>query len=334
MNSLERVRTVLAGGIPDRVPVSLPNFLMAAREAGVRLEDYRINPEVIARVHLQALEKYEHDCIMVDTDTTMLAEALGAGSRCAPNEPGRIVKPAIGSLDEVDRLKVINPERDGRIPALIEAVRLISKQVGGEIAIRGNADQAAFSLACLVRGIEDFLMEIAEQPDNPRIAQLLEICYQSHLAVHRALAKAGAHLTSLGDSLAGPDVVSPRMFKRFARPYEERLVKDLTADGIFVVIHICGDTSKILDMLAEYEPCGFELDYKTDAGKAKQTAGKRHVLFGNIDPSGVLARGTVEQVREATRNLISVWKPQGRFILTAGCDMPAITPPENIHVLI
>jgi len=84
MNSLERVRTVLAGGIPDRVPVSLPNFLMAAREAGVRLEDYRINPEVIARVHLQALEKYEHDCIMVDTDTTMLAEALGAGSRCAP----------------------------------------------------------------------------------------------------------------------------------------------------------------------------------------------------------------------------------------------------------
>jgi MtaA/CmuA family methyltransferase len=307
---------------------------MAAREAGVRLEDYRINPEVIARVHLQALEKYEHDCIMVDTDTTMLAEALGAGSRCAPNEPGRIVKPAIGSLDEVDRLKVINPERDGRIPALIEAVRLISKQVGGEIAIRGNADQAAFSLACLVRGIEDFLMEIAEQPDNPRIAQLLEICYQSHLAVHRALAKAGAHLTSLGDSLAGPDVVSPRMFKRFARPYEERLVKDLTADGIFVVIHICGDTSKILDMLAEYEPCGFELDYKTDAGKAKQTAGKRHVLFGNIDPSGVLARGTVEQVREATRNLISVWKPQGRFILTAGCDMPAITPPENIHVLI
>jgi uroporphyrinogen decarboxylase len=307
---------------------------MAAREAGVRLEDYRINPEVIARVHLQALEKYEHDCSMVDTDTTMLAEALGAGSRCAPNEPGRIVKPAIGSLDEVDRLKVINPERDGRIPALIEAVRLISKQVGGEIAIRGNADQAAFSLACLVRGIEDFLMEIAEQPDNPRIAQLLEICYQSHLAVHRALAKAGAHLTSLGDSLAGPDVVSPRMFKRFARPYEERLVKDLTADGIFVVIHICGDTSKILDMLAEYEPCGFELDYKTDAGKAKQTAGKRHVLFGNIDPSGVLARGTVEQVREATRNLISVWKPQGRFILTAGCDMPAITPPENIHVLI
>ena len=161
----------------------------------------------------------------------------------------------------------------------------------------------------------------------------MEICYQSHLAVHRALAKAGAHLTSMGDSLAGPDVTSPRMFDRFARPYEERLVKDLAADGIFVVIHICGDTSRILDMLAEYEPCGFELDYKTDAVKAKQTAGKRHVLFGNIDPSGVLAQGTVEQVREATRQLISVWKPGGRFILNAGCAIPPTTPPENIRAM-
>jgi MtaA/CmuA family methyltransferase len=334
MNSLERVRTVLAGGIPDRVPVCLHNFMLAVREAGARMEDYRVNPEVIARVHLQAVEKYKHDCIMVDTDTTMLAEAMGAGSECAPNEPGRIVKPAIGSLDEVDRLKVINPETDGRIPALLEAIRLMCKQVGGEIAIRGNADQAAFDLACLVRGVEDFLMDLAEQPDNPRITQLLEICYQSHLAVHRALAKAGAHLTSLGDSFGGPDVVSPRMFKRFARPYEERLVKDLTADGIFVVIHICGNTSRILDMLAEYEPCGFELDYKTDAAKAKQTTGKRHVLFGNIDPSGVLAQGTVEQVRDATRNLISVWKPGARFILNSGCAIPATTPSENIYALI
>ena len=334
MNSLQRVRTVLAGGIPDRVPVCLHNFMMAVREAGARMEDYRVDPEIIARVHLQALEKYGHDCVVVDTDTTMLAEALGARSECAPGEPGRIVAPAIRSLNEVERLSVIDPEKDGRIPALLEAVRLLVKQVGSEIAIRGNADQAAFDLACMARGIEDFLMELVERPDDPRIGQLLEICYQSHLAVHRALAKAGAHFTSLGDSLAGPDVTSPRMFERFARPYKARLVNDLNADGIFVVIHICGDTSKILDMLAEYGPCGFDLDYKTDAVKAKQTAGQRHVLCGNIDPSGVLAQGTVEQVGEATKKLISVWKPGGRFILNSGCAIPPTTPPENIRAMV
>jgi MtaA/CmuA family methyltransferase len=217
---------------------------------------------------------------------------------------------------------------------LIEGIRILVKQVGSEIAIRGNADQAAFDLACMVRGVEDFLMELVGQPDDPRIAQLLDVCYRSHLAVHRALSKAGAHLTSMGDSFAGPDVTSPRMFDRFARPYEERLVKDLTADGIFGVIHICGDTSRILDMMAEYEPCGFELDYKTDAVKAKRTAGKSHVLFGNIDPSGVLANGTVAEVKEATRQLISTWKPGGRFILNSGCAIPPTTPPDNIRAMI
>jgi len=186
----------------------------------------------------------------------------------------------------------------------------------------------------MLRGIEEFLMELLTEPENPAIQQLLEVCYQSHLAVHRALKKAGAHFTSMVDSLAGPDVASPEMFDQFARPYEERLVKDLAADGIFTVIHICGDTTRILDSLARYDSCGFELDYKTDAVIAKATAGARHVLFGNIDPSGVIARGTPEEVREKTRELISLWKPGAHFVLNAGCAIPPTTPPENIRALI
>jgi len=334
MNSLERVQTVLAGGVPDRVPVCLHNFMLATREAGVRMEDYRMDPEAIARTHLHAVEKYGYDCVLIDTDTTLLAEAMGAKSECAPGEPGRIVKPAISSLNDVDRLRVVNPEKDGRIPALLEAVRMLRKKVGSEIAIRGNADQAAFDLACLVRGVEDFLMDLKDDPESPLLVRLLEVCYQSHLATHRAVAKAGAHFTSLGDSFAGPDVCSPAMFNRFARPYEERLVRDLAADGIFVVIHICGDTSRILPVLSEYGSCGFELDYKTDLVKAKDTVGARHVLFGNIDPSGVIAMGSAAQVREATRQLMNVWKSGARFILNAGCAIPPNTPPENVRALV
>lgn len=334
MNSLERVQATMAGKIPDRVPVCLHNFMLATREAGVRMEEYRSDPQAIATVHLQALEKYGHDCLMIDTDTTMIAEAMGAKSACAPNEPGRIVAPAIRSLAEADRLKVVNPQTDGRIPAILEGVRLLAKQVGREVAIRGNADQMAFSLACEVRGIENFLMDLVENPDNPLIMQLLEVCYQSHIAVHRALAQAGAHFTSLGDSLAGPDMVSPQMFHRFAQPFEERLAKDLARDGIFTVFHICGDTTKILNFLSEYSACGFELDYKTDAAKAKSTVGAQHVLFGNIDPGGVLAHGSADDVREKTRELIAVWKPGARFVLNAGCALPPITPPENLHAMI
>lgn len=334
MNSLQRVQAVISGQIPDRVPICLHNFMLAGREAGIPMEKYRTDPEAIAQAHLQAWEKYGHDCILIDTDTTMLAEAMGAKSECAPGAPGRIVAPAIASLQQVDSLKVTNPETEGRIPALLEGVRMIAQKTNNQVAIRGNADQMAFSLACLVRGIEDFLMELATQPDNPAIPRLLEVCYQSHLAVHRALVRAGAHFTSMGDSLAGPDVISPGMFDRFARPYEDRIVKELASDGIFTVIHICGDTTKILPSLAQFDFCGFELDYKTNAVTAKTTAGRQHVLFGNIDPGGVIAWGTVEDVREKTGQLVSAWKPGGKFILNAGCAIPPTTPPENLHTMI
>ena len=100
------------------------------------------------------------------------------------------------------------------------------------------------------------------------------------------------------------------------------------------VIHICGDTTKILDLLSRYDSCGFELDYKTDAARAKKTAGMLHVLFGNIDPSGVIAQGTPEAVREKTRQLMVIWKPGGHFVLYAGCAIPPNTPSENIRALV
>ncbi len=334
VNSRARVMSVLEGRIPDRVPVCLHNFLVACREAAVSVSQYRADPDTIARVHLRAVEEYGYDCILVDTDTTLLAEAMGAESACTGNEPGRIVRPAIRSVDEVGSLRVVNPATDGRIPALLEGIRLISKQVGGNIAIRGNADQSAFSLACLVRGTEDFLMELASCPDNLNIERLLEVCYASTIVVHRALIQAGADFTSTGDSLAGPDVISPGMFQRFAQPYEQRLVKELAAEGIFTVIHICGDTTRILKHLAQYDSCGFELDHKTDATQAKSVVGSRHVLFGNIDPSGALARGTPDEVRSRTCQLISVWKPHGRFVLNAGCAIPASTPSENLRTFV
>ena len=117
-------------------------------------------------------------------------------------------------------------------------------------------------------------MDLVTEPDHPALARLLEVCYLSHVAVHRAIKQAGADFTSLGDSPAGPDVISPALFERFARPWEERLVRELRGDGIFTVVHICGDTSAILPALSEYPWCGFELDYKTDARKAKTTVGR------------------------------------------------------------
>jgi uroporphyrinogen decarboxylase len=334
MTPLERVDAVLAGRTPDRVPVCLHNFLHAVHEEGASMAEYRTDPAVVANVHLAALERYQHDCLCIDLDTTMLAEAMGARAECSAEEPGRIVAPAIADLSEVDRLRPVDPQRDGRIPVLLDAIGRLSRQVGSRVAIRGDCDQGPFSLACLVRGIQQFLIDLATDPDNSAIVRLLEVCYDSHLETHRAVKKAGAHFTSFGDSLSGPDVIAPAMFARFAQPYQRGLLNELARDGIVTVLHVCGNTTAIFDQLADYPFCGFEIDYKTDALRAKRTIGAGHVLFGNIDPSAILTHGTPELVADAARRLIEVWKPGGKFILNAGCAIPATAPPANLHALV
>jgi uroporphyrinogen decarboxylase len=79
---------------------------------------------------------------------------------------------------------------------------------------------------------------------------------------------------------------------------------------------------------------GLDLDYKTDPAVAHQKMRHRTVFIGNIDPSGVLARGTPEIVEQKTLELLKVFTDTPRFILNAGCAISPITPPENVKAMI
>ncbi len=74
MNSLERIQGDLEGKNRDRVPNCPRNFMLAAREVGIRMEEYPVGTQAIARAHLAALQKDDLDCIMTDTDTARMAD--------------------------------------------------------------------------------------------------------------------------------------------------------------------------------------------------------------------------------------------------------------------
>jgi uroporphyrinogen decarboxylase len=104
--------------------------------------------------------------------------------------------------------------------------------------------------------------------------------------------------------------------------------------GLPYFLHICGNTSRIIDEMLETGSDGLELDYRTDAAMAHNKMKDRAVFIGNIDPSGVLALGTPQLVEEKTRELMTIFADTPRFILNAGCAIPPITPPENLRAMI
>jgi uroporphyrinogen decarboxylase len=311
----------------------LHNFMMAARENGVTMDRFRRDGKAIAESFIRAIETYRYDGVLVDIDTTLLAGAVGVPVDFPADQPARCHEALLHSLEEVSKLEPVDIPNYFSIQAALEAVSLLKGYFKDEIAVRGNCDQAPFSLACLIRGMEDWLIDVLEA-DAALIHGLLEFGLSVNYEFLRLMAEAGADILSNGDSPAGPDVVSPAIYQQFAEPYEERIVGRAHEYGLPYILHICGNTNRILTRMLATGADGFELDYKTDMKLAHDLLSGRAVFIGNVDPSGVLAFGTPERVEQKTKELLQVFSDTPRFILNAGCAIPAETPPENLRAMI
>ena len=73
----ERIKAALSGEKPDKIPVILHNFMMAAHEYGVTMQQFRNSPRVIADTFIKSVETYQLDAVLVDIDTVTLAGAPG-----------------------------------------------------------------------------------------------------------------------------------------------------------------------------------------------------------------------------------------------------------------
>jgi MtaA/CmuA family methyltransferase len=334
MNGHQRIAAALAGERPDHVPVILHNFMMAAREAGHVFSQWRRDPQKIAGSFIQAVETYGFDGVLLDLDTATLAGALGVPVEQPEDEPALAHGACLAALSEVDDLEPVDVGADPRVQVWVEAVRLLVEHFRDEVFIRGNCDQAAFSLASMMRGAAEWMMDLTDPGNHERARTLLDHCVEAHLQLVRLVAEAGAHMVSCGDSPAGPSLVSPRMYREFARPWERRIVEEAHRLGLPCVIHICGRTEPILGDLLETGADGLDLDYQTDARGAHDEMKDRAVFIGNLDPSGVVGLGSPRLVEERSRELLEIFADTPRFVLNAGCAIPADTPPENVRAMV
>ncbi|MDR3196941.1 MAG: uroporphyrinogen decarboxylase family protein [Planctomycetaceae bacterium] len=334
MNGFERINSVLGGGKADVVPLMLHNFMSAAREAGMTMQQFRSRPENISRAFIEASLRYGLDGILTDVDTALEAYALGAKTIFDEDMPAKVVAPISDRIEEVtDKIDTDKLEKDERIKIYLDAIRMMREAVGGELFIRGNADQGAFSLATAVWGISNMMLNLANPAMEESILRLIERCYIVNLRFHTLLKEAGADMTSFGDSMGSPDLISPKMYQKFVMPFQKRLVADLTKSGIRTVCHICGNTNRILELMSGCGFAGVEIDYKTNVAEVQRIMYGKSVVFGIIDPSGVFCFGDELAVRTTTQNVLDCFRGYG-LVLGAGCALPAETPPENIKTFV
>jgi len=335
LNSVERTLKTLRHEQPDRVPVSLPNFMVTARMIAPHdFPGFFRSGEAMAEGQLAAWRRFGHDVLILENGTAALAEACGV-KVVYQSETAPVAKePAIRSLGEVENLKIPDPYTDPILSELLKATRIVVKETGGKAFVMGRADQGPFSLASEIRGMEAFMIDLASGEEPEKIQRLLDYCRQVVTRFALAQAEQGAHCTSIGDSPSGPDVLSPRFYRKYAWPYVRQMAEELNAKGVLLSYHICGNATPIVpDMVATGAPM-LELDQKADQQKSKSAAAGKATLIGPVDPNAVMALGSPDDVREACRVAIANQGPGGGFILGPGCALPATTPDENIDAML
>lgn len=344
MNSLERVRQACRHQPPDRVPVGPFAGFYAARLTGVSLGRYVTDGQAIADAQVALQRAIGHDIVVTAADTYYLAEGFGLEVEFHEDALPTAKGPLLAELSGVDRLRVPDPRRDGRMPVYLKAVEALSQALGESVAIRGTGT-GPFSVAAYLYGMQRFLMTLAQievgeatTDDERRVHQLLTIATDASAAFLKAQLQAGAHLIYLGDSLASTDMISPAMYRKYAQPHHARIFAELSAPcrerGAFTLLHICGDNTLILDDLAATGVDVLEIDHKMDLGLCKQRIGDKTCLIGNLDPTQTILRGTPDDVRRESRRCLEQAARGGGFILGTGCFVPTDSPLENLRAMV
>ena len=350
MDSVERTWTVLNGGIPDRVPVDLHNFMMTASASGMPFPAFFQDGEAMAQAQIGAWREFGHDVLLVENGTAALAEACGCAVEYLADTAPVAHGPAIESLDDIDSLEVPDPYTAHPLKENLKATKIIADEIGDQAFIIGRADQGPFSLASMLLGMDVFLLELGRSQAKPRrgkrrrggdpgelrkkLHRLLEFSLEATRRYALAQMEMGAHMTSIGESLSGPDVCSRAAYLEYEWGYAKRLTEDLAQNDIRLAYHICGDATNIVGDMVGTGAAVLELDYKVDMPKVKELVRGHTTVLGPIDPSNVLARGTPELVSEKVKEAIDVLGTEGGLILGPGCALPPTTPPDNVHALI
>ncbi|WP_440954759.1 methylcobamide:CoM methyltransferase MtaA [Methanosarcina sp. Mfa9] len=322
----------LQGKTVDRVPalsVTQTGTVELMDLTGAYWPEAHSDPEKMAALALAGHEIAGLEAVRYPYCLTVLAEALGCEIRMGTKgiQPSVLSHPFSKSPEGLEVPEDLL-ER-GRIPALLEATKILKARTGGEAGkeevplIAGmEGPSTVFSH---IAGINDYLVWFMKKPDY--VARFMEVCTDICIEYANSLFEHGADVLCVPDGgLVATDLMPPKALD-LLKPSFTRLCKETRGP---VILHICGDVERSLHSLSE---CGFDaisIEEKVSIRAAKAAIEDRARVIGNIAPSSTLLFGTPEAVKAEAKQCLS----DGVDILAPGCGIAPMTPLANMRAIV
>ena len=284
--------------------------------------------ELLFQAHAEAVRRYGHSPVVVGIDIyNVEAEAYGSiVAEVDGNGIPAISEHACSAVTDIMRLAPFDPQRDGRVPMIVDAGRRLADafpEADVRIAVSGP-----FSLSSNLLGFESLLCGIIDAPEAVKVA--LQHLVRGQVEFCREIVRQGLDVAFF-ESAAAPPLLPPDMFERVELPALMSTMEEVSrVVGHPVPCIVGGDTLPILDSILKtgtgYVICPWETDQPGFMERMIEHPGV--MVRVNTGP-GAFASGNVSDVRDELDRVIAIIGDRENACIGTGA-LPFETDPDVV----
>jgi uroporphyrinogen decarboxylase len=224
-----------------------------------------------------------------------------------------------------------DPETDGLMPVILRQYERMKPTLASRgFAPRFAAARGPLAVAAHLLGVTELLMATQLQAER-----CLEVADRTAELIIRWLRSQLDRMDDPLGILVLDDVVGmmgPKDAARFGIPYLKRIFDAFP--GLIHFFHNDTPNAAVFAGLTEIGMDVFNFSHEIDIEKTRSLVGPDVVLMGNLPPLDVLVRGTADQAREATRQLVAKLDKAGPLLVSPGGGVSPGTPIENLKAVL
>jgi len=353
---LNRIKTAVELGTPDRPPVVLQMSAFAARHMGVKLADFCASPALSNETIIksaQALGGVDGVTLMMMNPKVLSMESLSEvqvpGIELGPDDMWQVHETERMTPEDYDA--IINmgytpwlmgqyiPKNFGNLMASLGPMFGFAPTAGKNVVEAGFVPFAPlaaispFQTFMGGRSMVKFNRDLFRMPE--KVLEAMDVAQKDVLANVRKLigmAHPFAIMTPIGR--ASGLFYSREKQEKFIFPHYRELVETIVECGAYAALHVDDNFERDLDFFRTLPKgkCIFQADSTTNIFKLKEALGDHMCIMGDV-PATMLALGTPDEVHAYATRLIREIGPSG-YILSSGCDVPPNAKVENVQALV
>jgi uroporphyrinogen decarboxylase len=267
--------------------------------------------------------KYPSAGAVTIMDLSVEAEAFGSPIKFSDKEVPAVTAAIVNDMDMANALK-LPKVGDGRTSVYIKAAQLVAENIKDRPSFGGVI--GPYSLAGRLMDMTEIMIQALIEPELVHL--VLDKCTNFLIEYAKAFKSTGVNGIIIAEPAAG--LLSPEMCSEFSSAYVKRIIEAVQDESFFVILHNCGNTTKLVTSMVSTGAMGLHFGNAVDMMDILPQIPDDIIAFGNIEPAGVFKNGTAENMKEKVAELLRKTANYRNFVLSSGCDVPPGTPINNV----